>query len=204
MNWLALLQNLGTFAIASGLLIWAIKTLVSQSLARDIETFKADLKKAHDAEIELLKSDLRIASFRYQTRFARLHETRAEIIAELYKHLVQAEDAIRSLLLRDTGGDLPGLADDKEIEKLQTTTGNRIWELERFFEERRLYFDEELCGMMNLHIGNFGEAWLSGSPTALPNERGKYFEELAGDIRKMRHAIELRMREMLGVDSTNF
>ena len=151
MNWVDLLQKLGTFAIASGLLLWAIKSLVSQSLARDIEKFKADLRST---------------SFEHETRFARLHETRAQIITELYKRLVQTEEAIRSLLLRDTGEDFPEVADDEKIEKLHSATGKKIWDLERFFDEHRLYFDDELRRLMGLHVGNFAEAWLSGSPSS--------------------------------------
>jgi len=52
MNWLSVLQNVGAFAIASGLLAWLVKALVSQSLSRDLEAFKAELKRAHAIEME--------------------------------------------------------------------------------------------------------------------------------------------------------
>lgn len=59
MNWpalLALLQPIGLFAIASGLLTWLIKTLVDQSLKRDLEAFKAELARAHTAQMEEAKN----------------------------------------------------------------------------------------------------------------------------------------------------
>jgi len=56
MNWVGLLQNLGTFAIASGLLVWLFKVLVQQSLSRDLEAFKAELKRAHEIEMEEAKN----------------------------------------------------------------------------------------------------------------------------------------------------
>ena len=52
MNWLTPLENVAVFAIASGLLTWLIKKLVGQSLARDLETFKAELKVAHALEMQ--------------------------------------------------------------------------------------------------------------------------------------------------------
>ena len=158
MNWFGLLENLGAFAIGSGLLVWLIKQLVSQSLSRDLEAFKADLRKAHAVEIERLKADLRTASFEHQTRFVRLHETRAEIIAELYKRLVKAEDAIYTLL-----GDVQP-AEQKEREELFQSTGELTGGLVQFFQEHRIYFDEELCARLGALALNFQQAWLHGSP----------------------------------------
>jgi hypothetical protein len=52
MNWLAFFQNVGSFGIASGLLAWLIKSVVSQSLARELEIFKAQLSKAQAVELQ--------------------------------------------------------------------------------------------------------------------------------------------------------
>jgi hypothetical protein len=45
MNWLSVIQSVGVIAAVSGLLMWLIKSLISQSLSRDIETFKANLQR---------------------------------------------------------------------------------------------------------------------------------------------------------------
>jgi hypothetical protein len=55
-NWTSVFEYIGTFAIASGLLAWLIKALVSQSLARDIEVFKAELQRVHALQIEDAKN----------------------------------------------------------------------------------------------------------------------------------------------------
>jgi len=201
MNWLTLLQNVGAFAIASGLLAWLLKKLVSQFLSRDLETFKADLKRAHAVEIENLKSDLRAASFEHETRFARLHETRAKIVAELYKRLVQAEDAIRILRTEVQ------FAEQKEREKLFVDVGLQTSELVQFFEERRIYFDEAVCRLMDKQILNVSRAWLYGMPftvsTGLREQAQKHLDQLANAIPLVRQAIEAEMREMLGVGKRN-
>ena len=198
MNWLSVVENIGAFAIASGLLVWLVKSLTKQFLARDLETFKADLRRAHAVEIERLKSDLRADSFEHETRFARLHETRAEIVAELYKLLVQAEDAISKPL-----GDIQP-AEREEQERLFREAGSKTSELMRFFEERRIYFDEGLCRLMDKLMFNFQQAWLHGSPYVerTPERKEKTqqnLDALADAIPLIRRSIETLMREMLGV-----
>jgi hypothetical protein len=56
MNWPIVLENIGVFAIASGLLAWLIKSLVGHSLSRDLETFKAQLQKVREVEMERAKN----------------------------------------------------------------------------------------------------------------------------------------------------
>ena len=56
MNWLALLENVGIFGIASGLLAWLIKNLVTHSLSRELEMFRAELKMAHAVQMEEAKN----------------------------------------------------------------------------------------------------------------------------------------------------
>jgi hypothetical protein len=198
MNWLGLLERLGTFAIASGLLVWLLKSLVGQSLSRSLESFKADLQRTHGVEIERIKSDLGVASFERQTMFARLHEKRAGIIAELYKKLVQADDAIHTLL-----GDVQP-AEEKDRQEVFWSTGRKVSELVRFFKERRIYFDMELCELIDKHTANFQTAWLYGSPyVELTAERRREIDhhliELSKAIPSVRSAIEARMRKILGV-----
>lgn len=198
MNWLSVLENIGTFAVASGLLVWLVKSLTQQSLARDLEAFKADLRRTHAVEIERLKSDLRADSFEHETRFAQLHETRAKIVAELYRLLVLAEDAISTPL-----GDIQP-AEREDQERLFKEAGSKTSELMRFFEERRIYFDEGLCGLMDALTFNFQQAWLYGSPYGerTPEQREKtqrYLNALSESIPFIRRNIETLMREMLGV-----
>ena len=136
----------------------------------------------------------------HQTRFVRLHETRAEIIAELYKRLVKAEDAIYTLL-----GDVQP-AGQKEREELFQSTGELTSGLVQFFQEHRIYFDEELCARLEALALNLQQAWLHGSPyvTVSPERREQTqnrLNEIAKVIPLVRDGIEARFREMLGVNS---
>jgi hypothetical protein len=198
MNWLSVVENIGTFGIASGLLVWLVKSLTKQSLARDLEKFKAILRREHAAEIAQLKSDLRAASFEHDIRFARLHEKRAQIVAELYKQLVQTEDAVGALV----GDTEPHEPEEQEqlFREANTKTSKQLL----YFEERRIYFDERVCTLMDKLMSSYQQVWLYGSPYVelTPEQRAKTQQNLNAlieTIPPIRRSIETLMREMLGV-----
>jgi hypothetical protein len=73
---------------------WLIKSLVSSSLVRETERFKATLHQDNDA----FRNQLEIDTHRRTTIFARLHEERAKVIAEVYALLAAAEQAVSSMV----------------------------------------------------------------------------------------------------------
>lgn len=79
-------------AAVSGLIIWLMKSWISERLKNAIkneydqklETHKAQLKAQSDVEIVNLRAQLSIVAKDHEVRFSRLHEKRAEVIAETY------------------------------------------------------------------------------------------------------------------------
>ncbi len=82
-------------AALTGLLLWLIKSWISQRLKHAIKneydekmtTHKVELKAQSDVEIENLKSRLSIVATEHQVRFSKLHQERADVIAETYSLL---------------------------------------------------------------------------------------------------------------------
>jgi peptidoglycan hydrolase-like protein with peptidoglycan-binding domain len=83
-----------------------------RAYSRNLETHKAQLKRDSDAElekfkgltnreVEKLKSQLSIAAAERHVRFARLHDKRAEVIAEIYKLVATAHTAVESFVAAD-------------------------------------------------------------------------------------------------------
>jgi len=93
----------GGGGVLLGAAAYLIKTALTQRLAQEAETFKTRLKADADAEIERLKHSHQITALEHQVRFSKLRERRAEIIAELYRRLVEVDEEGR-LFVRDTGG----------------------------------------------------------------------------------------------------
>ncbi len=89
-NWQEFLATIGGQAALLGIVGYLIKKLVSSRLEREADAFKTELKRNSDIEIERLKSSLQMSANEHQIRFSKLHEKRAQVLADLYKLLVKA------------------------------------------------------------------------------------------------------------------
>jgi len=87
----------------------------------------------HTQELERLRSDLRKVAFESEVRFSKLHEKRAEIIAELYSKLV--------VYVRSGENYLYGGHHDKKYEAYIES----FKDLTVFLERSEIYFSDSLC-----------------------------------------------------------
>ncbi len=99
MDWNAVLTTLAATGFGSAAFVFLAKALTTHLFSVDLECFKAELKGSQEKELERLRSDLRMAAFQRETRFAKLHEKQLEVIAELYRRLCSAHSAMSTLLL---------------------------------------------------------------------------------------------------------
>ena len=91
----AVFSSLVTSSVLTATLLWLTKTWIGERVKNDIkyqydqklETHKAELKSTQDVAIEQLRSELRKTAYEHEIRFARLHERRAEVVAETYARL---------------------------------------------------------------------------------------------------------------------
>jgi hypothetical protein len=96
--------------------IWIARSWLSERLKNSIraeydqklETHKAQLKSQSDIALERLRSDLSIATIEHNIQFARLHEKRAEVIAETYARLTELHVALGDYVkIFEPAGDKP-------------------------------------------------------------------------------------------------
>lgn len=99
-----------------GALIWLTRSWISERLKNSIrseydqklETHKAQLKSQSDVALERIRADLSIATAEHQIQFARLHEKRAEVIAETYARLTELHVALGDYVkIFEPAGDKP-------------------------------------------------------------------------------------------------
>lgn len=119
-----ILASSSVTAIILAVLGFVAKSIFAQFLAREIEQFRADLQKS---------------AFEHQTRYQSLHTKRAEIIAELYRLLVQAEQDAASLARPIQFSGEPS-QEEKNAQAFQS--GKSLYE---FFEKNRIYFKQDSC-----------------------------------------------------------
>ena len=172
----------------------------------ELERLKQELKSKGDASIEQLKSVLQQAAIEHQVRFSNLHEKRAEIIAYIYKRLVETfSDSQRFVFQMGH--------QEKQAEYLATQ--KRILDFYDFVEIHRIYLPEHICESLSRFIGALRkpvvEVYVYGD-IDYPNEQTlkerkeafmKAYESFQNDIPKARKLLQDEFRAILGVDGSH-
>lgn len=152
--------------------------------------------------IESFRAKLRAEGLEHEIRFARLHERRVDVVAELYEKLVDAERAFASWVSPMQEAGEPSKS---EKGKAAGEAGNA---LRTFFLRNRIWLDEALCAQIaDIDKRLFGTSVRytmyhpedSSTRTEYLEQWQKAWHDVQDDIPPLREAIERRFREMLGV-----
>lgn len=140
--WETVILAFGGNAVLLMILGWLSKSLLSQLLEKDVEGFKSALQSKVNESSQLLRHSLEKSAIEHQVRFSKLHERRAEVIAELYGLLVQAHRDMSSFVaLVEWTGDL------SKKEKYVVAM-NAVADFYRFFDKNRIYLPEPVCSKL--------------------------------------------------------
>ncbi len=141
-TWQTILLAFGGNAALLAVLGVIGKSLLDKLIMRDTKQFEADLKEKSDAAIEHLKNELQLKTIEHQVRFFRLHEKRADVIAELYGSFVEVLWEAESFL-----SPMEWSGEPSKKEK-HITAINKLTELYRYFDKHRIYLPVELCSSL--------------------------------------------------------
>jgi hypothetical protein len=144
--WQTILLALGGNAVLLAVLGWLSKSFVSQLLAKDIEAFKYNLKSESEAELQKLKYDIEKSVIEYQQKISRLHEKRAEVIAETYGALAQCYRDMNALIF--PYGSIAWEKHEKDFENAMDS----VHAFFSLFNKYRIYLPEELCSKIDKFV----------------------------------------------------
>ena len=204
--WQTILIAFGGNAVLLAVLAWAAKSLTSQWLTKDIERFKISVKSDADAASERLKNELQMSALEHQVKFSKLHEKRADVIAELYGFLVQACWDISSFV-----SPMEWSGEPNKQEKYVTAM-NSVARFYQFFDKHRIYIPEGLCGQLDEFVQGMRQkaigfgVYVRYEDEALPDsqmkdkhnawtEAWKHFEDAVPETKS---ALETHLRSLLG------
>jgi hypothetical protein len=209
-NWQDVITNLavvtGGGTVLVGASAWLIKTVITHRLETDAETFRTRIKADADIEIERLKSSLQIVAMEHQVRFTKLHEKRAEIIADLYKKLIDLHRHAEYFVMTRENNSDP--AKDKEFREIQ----QEMADFQKFYQEHQIYLPLDVCtSLENLLSEITGNVWAAGifgriehpgEQTVLSSQEAftKGYAAFEEKIPAARKALENEFRKMLGVE----
>jgi hypothetical protein len=205
-DWQVLINTLGGGVVILAAAAWLIRTVLNHALAKDTETFKARLKADADVETEKLRSSLQMIAAEHQIRFANLHAKRAEVIAEIYSQMVDAEQHGQRFVWVD-------VFDKTQRPQAYSETSKRLVEFYYFLEKRRIYLPETVCMLMkrfvdtirkNIIRTNIYEPIEQPSNLKVLEEKIKVIQEASeafeATIPAARAALENEFRHLLGVE----
>jgi hypothetical protein len=191
-NWqeviIAIGSTVGGGAVLLSAAAWLIKTALTSKLTRDTEEFKAQLQKI---------------AVEHQVRFSKLHEKRAEVIADLYERLVKDQWAARLFVLNSEYS-------DPNQEKLFRTMQQELGDLNLFFDTHRIYLPDSVCTSLDEFLYEVQEKVLTAGlfgpiqPTdeAASRQKRETFKKAYEDFRTgipaARAALEKEFRTILG------
>lgn len=141
--WQSIFLAIGGNAAMLVAIAWLARSLGSQLLSKDIETFKARLTSATSEASERLKHQLQLVAHEHQVRFSKLHERRAEVITALYELLVEAQWAGQSFVsVVEWTGEPP--KQEKYVIAM-----NKFAEFFRAFDKNRIFLPEPICQQLD-------------------------------------------------------
>lgn len=158
--------------------------------------FAAVAKYLLSIELEHLKSDLSNAAFQKQTTFARLHEKRADIIAELYAKLVAVHRAMVIMVDQDEF--------DGKVSRKATKAGSAF---HYYYDVHQIYFDKPLCELLESFDRNVVDALVVHYTNPTDGEEGQdrrarrkdALQQLVKQVAPIRKEIEGTFRKLLGL-----
>jgi 7-cyano-7-deazaguanine synthase in queuosine biosynthesis len=200
-----IITAIGGSAVLFGAMAWLVRSVINHFLSKDLEKFKLNLQRESQQELMRLQSSLQLVELEHQIRFSKLHERRAEIIAELYTRAVGLYRAASAFVKL-----YQSLDEAKNKENIKSLW-NAADKFRNYFDEHRIYFNENTCTT----IDSFNEAlskacsnlivFIQDAPALnlttaqIWDEWNKTMTLMEGDVPKIRKSLEESFREILGV-----
>lgn len=178
-----------------GGIVFVLRKLFEQGLARDIEKFKATLQTEFEHTKLCLENELQTKFFEFQTKFSLYHHKQVEVIEELYEMLCETEWMVSGLLPPVGGGD------ETPIGESVAEADKRSVALARFYGRKRIYLDEDVCQKMDTILKTMRKALvrlsvhqMSANDTRMWLEGWKVMQE---EFPPLKEVLERQLRGIL-------
>jgi len=136
--WQSILLAIGGNTALIVVLAWLARSLVRNSLTRDLENYKSELALATQSATDRLRHDLQLVAQEHQVIFSKLQERRASVIGEAYGLLVEAYREGSRFTSPISFGE-----PDKNREYVSAI--NTMAAFYDYFDKNRIYLPEPIC-----------------------------------------------------------
>ncbi len=195
-----------TGAVVATAIVWVSKNWISEKIKggikaeydNQLEILKAKLKSESDVEVERLRSQLSIAADERQFRFSKLHEKRADAIAEVYALLKPFVSALADYVKVVESADGPSREDRN---KKAIETGNAFL---LYYSSKKIFIPVSVAKKIDEILKTLREAHFQFSYLVDVPERPDLqkwvdiFEKINGLSDKALFELENDFRRLLG------
>ena len=138
-------------AIVAGV-VYILRKYFDNHVAKELELFKHDLQSQSETARIQFQTNLEARLFEFQTKFSLYHQKQAEIVAELYGHLmnVMAETALLT--------NPAGFSTEISLKTRKDNAATLYTNLFTFYTRHRIYFSGELDQKIFSVISLMGDA----------------------------------------------
>ncbi|MEZ7910448.1 MAG: hypothetical protein QMB55_01335 [Propionivibrio sp.] len=207
--WETILLAIGGNAALLALLGWLARSLLGQLVAKDLERFKSELASASSTAADQLRHQLQLVAQEHQIVVAKLHEKRAQVVAEAYGLLVEAQWAGQEFV-----SPMEFAGEPSKREKYHTAM-NKSAEFYRYFDKNRIYLPANLCQQidellqaMRSKVIGFG-IYAHREDSELPEQTltkkheswSEASEHFNSAVPKARKALEEELRKIIGSEA---
>ena len=202
-----ILTNILTPTLIVGGVIFVLRKFFEQLLSRDVEKFKLSLQTEAERSKLQLQNQLQAELFEFQPKFSGYYQKQAEVIGNFYEMLSETQIIIAELV-----HPVQFESERRDEERLREAFGKKI-ELARFFEKRRIYFDEQVCQQitavlrtMHTVLVTFQSSQRRGLRQVQGPDLEKWndaFSIMEKEVPVLKSALESRFRQLLSGTPTH-
>lgn len=191
-----LTQILVNVGVTSVVVLAVASALGKHFLAQQLEKYKSKLQMESSAIVEQEKTRLAEAAAERRIVFSKLHEQRAEVVAELYSRVVRAYEASTRLSPDGSQSNLPSGVPFlvSGLNQPGSKLTRALHELLDYFEPRRIFLAEPLCQVV-LDAANALESRLQ---MFLAGDTSSDWTASRDRVREARQKLEAELRGILG------
>jgi hypothetical protein len=186
--------------------LWLTRRLASYQteLSKELEDYKKDISRDLETHKLQLQANFQMRFYEFQTRYSLLHQKRAEAIEKLFELLAKVQNDLQIWASWER------ISHRETIEEFYVKTQDHFQNLVDFYDEKRIYFDEDIgtavlnmVGTTQMLLDSHGsiENLRKSFPDWAESMKGNAHKIINQHIHPVMNQLVSRFKQILSADS---
>ncbi len=208
-----ILTEVSSVAVVSGLIIWAGKAIFTHSIDKRYAAYELELSyksEGYKSELDRRLQEHKAHLDLLLIKASRFHDKRLEIIAELYKRIVDLDMNMNIMTAKVKSVTLDKEIDDKAERERINAAGNTYNDFLDFYSTKRIFFSETTCTLIedlkskyfdSLWDYDYVNKWSSLDSTMNIDIAKEVYDKVHKEIPSVLKLLEQDFRSMINVEN---